>query len=275
MGNYEELDIRLQKAHERVLRSQGQEAFGEMLARLPLSPCDEAVEVIAKEHGWDETFMTTSRASLPIAVTRLRPPVNNRQVPDMFAVSQSKAPPSRRPAGVAAPNHGGEAPPMAPPRVVPGPRAVPPPPPNAAAVRPEAAAMPEAQAPVPLPAPVAAEQEPAEGMAPEVVAEDRPICAICQDFMNGPEGGEVEAFPCGHAFHAVCIAQWKRHANLVGQLRCPTCRRPVPADNDEVDNDEVDMGQQDLPAGDGTANGEAAAVNNVMDNVEPAQEVVA
>ena len=105
MGNYEELDIRLQKAHERVLRSQGQEAFGEMLARLPLSPCDEAVEVIAKEHGWDETFMTTSRASLPIAVTRLRPPVNNRQVPDMFAVSQSKAPPSRRPAGVAAPNH--------------------------------------------------------------------------------------------------------------------------------------------------------------------------
>ena len=176
---------------------------------------------------------------------------------------------------MAAPNHGGEAPPMAPPRVVPGPRAVPPPPPNAAAVRPEAAAMPEAQAPVPLPAPVAAEQEPAEGMAPEVVAEDRPICAICQDFMNGPEGGEVEAFPCGHAFHAVCIAQWKRHANLVGQLRCPTCRRPVPADNDEVDNDEVDMGQQDLPAGDGTANGEAAAVNNAMDNVEPAQEVVA
>ena len=136
---------------------------------------------------------------------------------------------------------GGEAPPMAPPRVVPGPRAVPPPPPNTAAVRPEAAAMPEAQAPVPLPAPVAAEQEPAEGMALEVVAEDRPI----------------------------------RHANLVGQLRCPTCRRPVPADNDEVDNDEVDMGQQDLPAGDGTANGEAAAVNNAMDNVEPAQEVVA
>lgn len=266
MGNYEELDIRLQKAHERVLRSQGQEAFGEMLARLPLSPCDEAVELIAKEHGWDETFMTTSRASLPIAVTRLRPPVNNRQVPEMFAASQSKAPPSRRPAGVAAPNHGGEAPPMAPPRVVPGPRAVPPPPPNAAAVRPEA------QAPVPLPAPVAAEQETAEqeAVVQEAAPEDRPICAICQDFMDGHEGGAVEAFPCGHAFHAICIAQWKRHANLVGQLRCPTCRRPVPADNDEVD-----MGQQDLPAGDGNANGEAAAVNNAMDNVEPAQEVVA
>ena len=102
-----------------------------------------------------------------------------------------------------------------------------------------------------------------------MVAEDRPICAISQDFMNGPEGGEVEAFPCGHAFHAVCIAQWKRHANVVGALRCPTCRRPVPADNDEFD-----MGQ-DLPAGDQNANGEAAAVDNAMHNVDPAPEVVA
>ena len=58
-----------------------------------------------------------------------------------------------------APDHGVEAPTMAPPRVVPGPRAIPPPP-SAAAVRPQAAEMPEAQAPVPLPAPVAAEQEP-------------------------------------------------------------------------------------------------------------------
>ena len=127
MGNYEELDLRLQKAHERVLRSQGQEGFGEMLARLPLSPCDDAVEVIAKEHRWDDTFMTTSRASLPIAMT-LRPPLNNRQVPEMFAAGQSRAPPSRRPAGVTAPDHGVEAPTMAPPRVVPGPRAIPPPP---------------------------------------------------------------------------------------------------------------------------------------------------
>ncbi len=55
--SYEELHILLQKAHERVLGSQGQEAFSEMLARLPLSPCDDAVEVIAKELGWDDSVM--------------------------------------------------------------------------------------------------------------------------------------------------------------------------------------------------------------------------
>ena len=281
--SYEELDVRLQKAHERVLRSQGQVAFGEMLARLPLSPCDDAVETIARELGWDDSFMTQSRANLPIATTRLRPPLNNRQVPEMFGAvaSQSKAPPPRRPAGVAAPGAGIEAQPVvapraaAPLRVVPGPRA---PPPNAAAARPAAAAMPEAPVPVPLPAPVAAEapEEIAGGVVQEVVApEDRPICAICQDFMDGPESGEVEAFPCGHAFHSICIAQWKRAANLVGAIRCPTCRRPVPADNG---NDEWDMGQ-DLPAGDGNANGPAAAEdnpnNNAINNVDLAQEVVA
>lgn len=270
--SYEELDVRLQKAHERVLRSQGQVAFSEMLARLPLSPCDDAVEIIAKELGWDDSFMTQSRANLPISTTRLRPPLNNRQVPEMFAASQSKAPPPRPPAAVAAPGPGIEAQPVvapraaAPLRVVPGPRA---PPPNAAAARP-AAAMPEAPVPVPLPAPVAAEtpEENAGGIVQEVVApEDRPICAICQDFMDGPESGEVEAFPCGHAFHSICIAQWKRAANLVGAIRCPTCRRPVPG------NDEWDMGQ-DLPAGDGNANGPAAE-DNPNNNVEPAQEVVA
>ena len=202
--SYEELDVRLQKAHERVLRSQGQVAFGEMLARLPLSPCDDAAETIAKELGWDDSFMTPAR--------------------------------------------------------------------------PAAAAMPEAPVPVPLPAPVAAEapEEIAGGVVQEVVApEDRPICAICQDFMDGPESGEAEAFPCGHAFHSICIAQWKRAANLVGAIRCPTCRRPVPADNG---NDEWDMGQ-DLPAGDGNANGPAAAEdnpnNNAINNVDLAQEVVA
>ena len=252
--SYEELDVRLQKAHERVLRSQGQVAFSEMLARLPLSPCDDAVETIAKELGSSSTQQQAS---------------------------QSKAPPPRRPAAVAAPGPGIEAQPVvapraaAPLRVVPGPRA---PPPNAAAARPAAAAMPEAPVPVPLPAPVAAEapEENAGGIVQEVVApEDRPICAICQDFMDGPESGEVEAFPCGHAFHSICIAQWKRAANLVGAIRCPTCRRPVPADNG---NDEWDMGQ-DLPAGDGNANGPAAAEdnpnNNAINNVDPAQEVVA
>ena len=277
--SYEELDVRLQKAHERVLRSQGQVAFGEMLARLPLSPCDDAVETIARELGWDDSFMTQSRANLPIATTRLRPPLNNRQVPEMFGAvaSQSKAPPPRRPAGVAAPGAGIEAQPVV--ALVLqlrcvlclGPRA---PPPNAAAARPAAAAaMPEAPVPVPLPAPVAAEapEEIAGGVVQEVVApEDRPICAICQDFMDGPESGEVEAFPCGHAFHSICIAQWKRAANLVGAIRCPTCRRPVPADNG---NDEWDMGQ-DLPAGDGNANGPAAAEDN-PNNVDLAQEVVA
>lgn len=63
----------------------------EMLARLPLTHTDEAVEAIAQEHGWQEEFMTISRANLPIAVTRLRPPAGNHEVPQMFRAQRATA----------------------------------------------------------------------------------------------------------------------------------------------------------------------------------------
>ncbi|KAE8887632.1 hypothetical protein PF005_g16084 [Phytophthora fragariae] len=58
-----------------------------------------------------------------------------------------------------------------------------------------------------------------EGQGPDV-------CVICLDGnMAGESTGEeerTEALPCGHVFHARCIAQW-----LLYRRVCPVDRRPV------------------------------------------------
>ncbi|KAG7391097.1 hypothetical protein PHYPSEUDO_005864 [Phytophthora pseudosyringae] len=57
--------------------------------------------------------------------------------------------------------------------------------------------------------------------------EEHEVCVICLDGDMVPgesarEGERVEALPCGHVFHARCIAQWLLHRRV-----CPVDRRPV------------------------------------------------
>ncbi|ETI54064.1 hypothetical protein F441_03056 [Phytophthora nicotianae CJ01A1] len=55
--------------------------------------------------------------------------------------------------------------------------------------------------------------------------EDQNVCVICLD--GNMEDESAEALPCGHVFHAQCIAQW-----LLYRRVCPVDRRPV--DEDDV-----------------------------------------
>ena len=43
-------------------------------------------------------------------------------------------------------------------------------------------------------------------------------CAICLE----PHGRGSVRVPCGHSFHAACIAEWARHARS-----CPVCRADI------------------------------------------------
>ena len=257
MASYDELDIRLAKAKERVLRSTGAEAFRDMLARLPLAPTDEAVEAIGLEVGWQEEFMTVSRATLPIANTRLRPVVGNREVPRMFAAQRS-----------AAATAGG--PPVPPPRPF-GRRL---------------AAAPAATVSKAAPATPVATSEPTSGQGrpvneaggveargsgdgePGVAAnptnggngvadEDTPVCAVCQDEIQ-PGSSDISVFDCGHVFHQLCIARWRRVSGS-DVLRCPQCRHVTQQQDDWVIPQDV---EDDEPQGLVEVNAPAAAGGN-------------
>ncbi|KAG1685506.1 hypothetical protein DVH05_008336 [Phytophthora capsici] len=51
-------------------------------------------------------------------------------------------------------------------------------------------------------------------------SDNRNICVICLD--DNLDERDVRALPCGHVFHAHCIAQW-----LLYRRVCPVDRRPV------------------------------------------------
>lgn len=271
VGSYEELDIRLGKAKERVVRSTGAEAFRDMLARLPLTPTDETVEAIALEVGWQEEFMTVSRATLPIATSRLRPVVGNREVPRMFAAQRAVA----ETASVPSPARGfgnGPLPPVPPPRPfrrVPQRNAAP-----AAAPETVSKAAPATPAATAAPAP-GLEVHPVDAAGGIVAggsgergehgllanaatsgeaAEDTPVCAVCQDDIR-PGSAEVSVFDCGHVFHQICIARWRRVANTE-VLRCPRCRHVTEQQDDWVIPQDV---EDDEPEGLQEVNAPAAA----------------
>lgn len=277
MASYDELDIRLAKAKERVLRSTGAEAFRDMLARLPLAPTDEAVEAIGLEVGWQEEFMTVSRATLPIANTRLRPVVGNREVPRMFAAQRSAAataggpPTADLPIPTPARGFGnGPLPPVPPPRPF-GRRLAAAP---AATVSKAAPATPVATSeptsgqgrPVNEAGGVEArgsgDGEPAVAANPTnggngVADEDTPVCAVCQDEIQ-PGSSDISVFDCGHVFHQLCIARWRRVSGS-DVLRCPQCRHVTQQQDDWVIPQDV---EDDEPQGLVEVNAPAAAGGN-------------
>lgn len=297
VNSYEELDIRLMKAKERVVRSTGEEGFREMLARLPLTPSDESVEAIAAELGWQEEFMTISRANLPIPVSRLRPPVGNHEVPQMFRAQRAVARAAAVPAAALPAHHPAlRVPEAAPLEFGSGPLpAVPPPRPNLRRLPAAPAAAPatvsKAASPVePGPGPVVASPNVngndvnlngndgaagaslsgngganlngnaagtgganlngnggpdgnraslnGNGASGTTDDADRPICAVCQDYIV-PGSTDVSVFDCGHVFHQLCIARWRRASNNA-VLRCPVCRQPTPEADDWVIPQDVD-----------------------------------
>ena len=211
MGSYAELDIRLKKAHERLLRAQGEEAFKEQIARLPLTVCDEAVEAVARDNGWEDSFMVVSKANLPIQTTRLRPPVGNQEVPTMFRAQSHRV-------AVAAEAKAGGAPPaaaLARPMValapLPGPPVIPPPRQNLTPVRsPAAVSKSPAASPPPMANLVTPERAPAtvskspppEPAAPAVPAPAEPVAeaVAAPPPAQGPAESEPEPAQ-GHAAH--------------------------------------------------------------------------
>ena len=89
-GVYSKLDERFAMAKSRVVKAMGQEQFEAVLERFPLTPTDDAIAEIAKELGWDDSFMhqarTPSAAAAPRAVAKAPPllPPNQRDVASMF-----------------------------------------------------------------------------------------------------------------------------------------------------------------------------------------------
>ncbi len=70
--------------------------------------------------------------------------------------------------------------------------------------------------------------------------DSKPICFVCHDDLAGdPEWNDVAeahatgnvgvlSLLCGHAFHAVCIAEWAKTqgcSKFDKALKCPTCKR--------------------------------------------------
>ena len=77
----------------------------------------------------------------------------------------------------------------------------------------------------------------------------RPFCAICLDVMNH-EQEALQALPCGHCFHAVCMQNWRDS--------CPICRQHMQVDpwatprddsrDDDLSDDEPEV---EVPAATG------------------------
>ena len=58
-------------------------------------------------------------------------------------------------------------------------------------------------------------------------------CSVCLEAYD--DDAELRELPCGHAFHAACIAQWLEQSAI-----CPVCRKlpfrdeaPAPPDTPE------------------------------------------
>ncbi len=61
-------------------------------------------------------------------------------------------------------------------------------------------------------------QEPCVPHTTRAVFTESAACAICLE----PHGRGSVRVPCGHSFHAACIAEWARHARS-----CPVCRADI------------------------------------------------
>ncbi|KAE7998669.1 hypothetical protein FH972_003188 [Carpinus fangiana] len=57
---------------------------------------------------------------------------------------------------------------------------------------------------------------------PTVAATDH-VCSVCVESFRSGEGGKQ--VPCGHVYHAACIASWLSHNNS-----CPLCRSKISGD---------------------------------------------
>ncbi|KAB1214816.1 E3 ubiquitin-protein ligase RING1-like [Morella rubra] len=53
---------------------------------------------------------------------------------------------------------------------------------------------------------------------PTVITTD--VCSVCIESFRSGEGGKQ--VPCGHVYHANCIASW-----LSSHSSCPVCRREI------------------------------------------------
>ncbi|RCV20151.1 hypothetical protein SETIT_4G033300v2 [Setaria italica] len=78
--------------------------------------------------------------------------------------------------------------------------------------------------PFPVQAPPVAASEAAVAAleAAEEPADD--CCPVCLQDGAAPGAAWTRVAPCGHRFHAACVAQWLRV-----KLSCPVCRRPAAA----------------------------------------------
>ena len=61
-------------------------------------------------------------------------------------------------------------------------------------------------------------EEPCVPHTTRAVFTESAACAICLE----PHGRGSVRVPCGHSFHAACIAEWARHARS-----CPVCRADI------------------------------------------------
>ena len=98
--------------------------------------------------------------------------------------------------------------------------------------------------------PVQPEEVRDDVVAPPPMQENaRPFCAICLDVMNH-EQEALQALPCGHCFHTVCMQNWRD--------RCPICRQHVqidpwatPRDDSRDDDLSDDEPEVEVPAANG------------------------
>jgi hypothetical protein len=59
---------------------------------------------------------------------------------------------------------------------------------------------------------------------PTVTTTDHHVCSVCVERFRSAEGGKQ--VPCGHVYHATCIASWLSHNNS-----CPLCRCKISSDD--------------------------------------------
>ena len=88
-------------------------------------------------------------------------------------------------------------------------------------------------------------------------AAPRPKCSICTDFVDDASK-ENQYLPCGHLFHAECIARMMRHSSRpeLEYVRCPSCRRAP----EDVNAQSIDLLHNDALRG---------SVVVVQDNSQP------
>ena len=66
---------------------------------------------------------------------------------------------------------------------------------------------------------------PTSTVSPDGTDDEGHTCVICQDEFTAGEG--LTTMPCTHTFHSACLHPWLAMHNT-----CPTCRVPIPAEED-------------------------------------------